>query len=128
MSFAVWLAKPPFTFAKDEREQVYQVGSVWVITDDPSRATQQEVDRIVNAKTPDVAGFINELKASMGGIIASNALAKAYPLFYPALQTGVWVDGQALIIDAKATAVLTAQQYAAFQALAAKYSLPLQLP
>lgn len=77
---------------------------------------------------PDVPGFITDLKAAMGGIVASNGLAKAYPLFYPALQQGVFADAQALIIDAHATLVLNDTQYAAFKALAAKHGLPVTLP
>lgn len=52
MSFAVWKEKPPFTFAEGDPEQLYQVGSVWVVTDDPSRATQAEVDKALNASLP----------------------------------------------------------------------------
>lgn len=49
MSFAVWNEKPPFAFAKNDREQIYQVGDKWVVTDDPLRATQEEVDAVLNA-------------------------------------------------------------------------------
>jgi hypothetical protein len=77
---------------------------------------------------PNVQGFKDDLKAAMGGAVAANLLARTYPLFYAALQEGVWADVQALILDAKATAVLSAAQYAAFQALAAKHALPVVLP
>lgn len=80
------------------------------------------------APAPNVQGFKDDLKLAMGGAVASNALARAYPLFYPALAEGVWADLQALILDAKNTAVLSAAQYAAFQALAAKYAIPVVLP
>lgn len=77
---------------------------------------------------PDVPGFVAELKAAMGGIVASNALARAYPLFQPALEKAVWPDVQALIVDAHATLVLSDAQYAAFQSLAKKHNLPVALP
>lgn len=53
MSFAVWKEKPPFTFEPEDREQVYQVGDVWVVTDDPARATQAEVDAALAPLPPD---------------------------------------------------------------------------
>lgn len=52
MSFAVWKSKPPFQFESDDREQVYQVGDVWVVTDDPKRATQAEVDAALAPPAP----------------------------------------------------------------------------
>jgi hypothetical protein len=42
MSFSIWQSLPPFT--PDAPEAVYQVGDVYVVTDDPARATQAEVD------------------------------------------------------------------------------------
>lgn len=47
MSFAIWNEKPPFEFAPDDVEQVYQVGDKWVVTDDPARATQEEIDAVL---------------------------------------------------------------------------------
>lgn len=46
MSFSVWKQVPPFTFKAEDVEQIYKVGSVWVVTDDPARATQAEVDAL----------------------------------------------------------------------------------
>lgn len=77
---------------------------------------------------PDVSGFVSDLKAAMGGIVASNALAKSYPLFQPALAASNFADVQVLIIDAHATLVLSDAQYAAFKQLAAKHGLPITLP
>lgn len=77
---------------------------------------------------PDVPGFLDALKSAMGGIVASNTLAKAYPLFHAALDKAVWVDVQALIIDAHTTRVLSDVQYAAFKQLAAAHHLPIVLP
>lgn len=77
---------------------------------------------------PDVPGFIRDLKMAMGGIVASNLLAKAYPLFYPALTVGNFPDVQALIVDAHTAAVLNDTQYAAFKSLAAKHNIPITLP
>lgn len=48
MSFAVWNEKPPFVFAKDDPEQIYKVGEKWVVTDNPARAIQSEIDAVLN--------------------------------------------------------------------------------
>jgi hypothetical protein len=77
---------------------------------------------------PDVSGFVLDLKAAMGGIVASNALARAYPLFQPALEKGAFADVEALIIDAHTKLVLSDAQYVAFKSLAAKYNIPIALP
>lgn len=77
---------------------------------------------------PNVRAFINDIKAAMGGIVPSNALAKAYPLFHPALQAGVFADVEALIIDAKSTGALTATQYQAFKDAAVKHNISVVLP
>lgn len=49
MSFAVWKQRPPFAFAPADPEQVYQVGDVFVVTDNPARVTQAEVDKLASA-------------------------------------------------------------------------------
>jgi len=127
VSFAVWPSPPPFAASElGPGEAIYQVGDVWVVTDQGA-PTQAQVDAVL-APGPDVPGFISDLKAAMNGIVAANALAKAYPLFYPALDTGQFADAQALIIDAHATGVLSDLQYGAFQQLAAKHHLPITLP
>jgi hypothetical protein len=76
----------------------------------------------------DVRGFINALKAGQGGIVNANKLARAYPLFYSALENGAFDDVQALIIDAHTTAVLTDAQYASFKQAAAANYIPITLP
>lgn len=101
------------------------------ITDDDAKAllaAKQKAaeDAMANAPKPDA--FIDKLKAAMGGIIASNTLARAYPLFYPAVQQQIWPDVEALIIDAHSTAVLSDDQYAAFKQLALDSHLPITLP
>lgn len=69
MSFAIWKQKPPFRFAQEDPEQIYQVGSVWVVTDDPSRATQTEVDKVLNATVPasDPSITQSQLRAALVG-------------------------------------------------------------
>lgn len=52
MSFAIWYQKPSFTFKPEDREQIYKVGEVWVVTDDAKLATKSEVDRVRNAAPP----------------------------------------------------------------------------
>lgn len=81
-----------------------------------------------DAPKPDVEGFINGLKAAMGGAVAANALMRQYPMFYAALSTGTWVDVQALIIDAHATGTLTDAAYAAFKSISAQHNIPVALP
>ena len=127
MSFAVWNSPPPVS-AEDlgPGEAIYQVGAVWVVTNQ-GPPTQAQIDAAL-APGPNVPGFVAALKNAMGGIVASNSLAKAYPLFYPALETGQFADAQALIIDAHTTGVLSDKQYAAFGQFAATYHLPITLP
>jgi hypothetical protein len=52
VSFAIWSDKPPFEFGEGDRERVYSVGAVWVVTDNPARATQAEVDAVLNPPGP----------------------------------------------------------------------------
>ena len=52
MSFAIWRQKPPFTFTDKDAEQMYEVGAYWVVTDDPSKATQDNIDAVLNAPQP----------------------------------------------------------------------------
>lgn len=59
MSFAVWKQRPPFAFDQKDREQIYQVGDKWVVTDDPARATQAEVDAVLAPK-PDNAAALDQ--------------------------------------------------------------------
>jgi hypothetical protein len=81
-----------------------------------------------DASKPDVPGFVDSLKAAMGGIVGSNGLAKAYPLFYPALSNGAFADVQALVIDGLTTGVLSQPQYAAIKQLAVQHNIPITLP
>ena len=80
------------------------------------------------ALLPNQNGFADALKVAMGGIVGSNALAKAYPLFYPALQEGIWSDVQSLIIDAHTSGLLSDSVYVEFAALARQYNIPVVLP
>ena len=63
----------------------------------------------------------------MGGILAANALMVAYPAFFPAIQTQMWGDVQALAVDAKTKAVITTAQYNAIKAAAAQFNIPVTL-
>jgi hypothetical protein len=76
---------------------------------------------------PDANGFIQAIKTALGGIMASNTLAIAYPLFFSAVQSGAWLDVQALIIDAHTKTLLTDTQYSAFKAAAVTYNVPVTL-
>ena len=68
MSFSVWNEKPPFEFAEDDREQIYEVGARWVVTDDPAKATQSEVDALEIVKP--VADTKQSLLAQINGLMA----------------------------------------------------------
>lgn len=65
MSFAIWQERPPFAFDKTDREQIYQVGNVWVVTDDPAKATQAEVDAVLNPP-PTPPKTLDEKLAAVG--------------------------------------------------------------
>jgi len=80
------------------------------------------------APQPDPAGFMEAVKAALGGVVGANALARAYPLFLPALQQSNWVDLTALIVDAHTHGLLSDQTYAGFGALATQYNIPVTLP
>ena len=77
---------------------------------------------------PSGAGFEQAIKTGVGGIVAANALARAYPLFFAAVQSGQWADVQALILDAQTTGAITPTQYAEFQAAATSFNIPVTLP
>lgn len=50
MSFAIWNEKPPFPEADlTPGEKIIQVGDKWVVTDDPSKATQEQIDAVLGA-------------------------------------------------------------------------------
>lgn len=69
MSFAIWQEKPPFDFAKNDPEQIYKVGSVWVVTDDPAKANQAAVDAVLNApiaKAPISDGALAQILVAKG--------------------------------------------------------------
>lgn len=98
----------------------------------PHQGTLQDTDPLYIAfmtptVAPDGAGFIQTVKTALGGIVAANALAVAYPLFYQTVQDQHWADVQTLIIDAKATGKITAAQYTAFKAAASSHNIPVTL-
>lgn len=73
MSFAVWDQHPPFTFDKGDQEQIYQVGDKFVVTDDPARATQAEVDALRSPKAPQKS----QLDALQDALIAKGTISMA---------------------------------------------------
>ena len=76
----------------------------------------------------DGSGFAQAIKAGVGGIVAANALAIVYPLFFSAVELANWPDVQALILDAQTKSVLNQTQYAAFKTAAAAFNIPIELP
>lgn len=77
MSFAIWQQEPPFKFDEKDPEHIYRVGSVWVVTDDPKRATQAEVDALINAAAPPPAlsetGQLAQLLEAKGILTAQDS-------------------------------------------------------
>lgn len=70
MSFSVWKTLPPFEMLIDDPEQIYQVGDVWVLTDDPDKATPEYVEAQSGVKISHNAAIdyqIMELERSAGG-------------------------------------------------------------
>lgn len=93
------------------------------------------VQAVIDAHDPtkqiiviDVNGFTQACKTAAGGIVAANTLAKAYPLFFAAIEQQQWADVQTLIIDAHGDATLNDVDYAAFKAAAVTYNIPITLP
>jgi hypothetical protein len=76
---------------------------------------------------PDPSGFIQAIKNGLGGIVAANSVAVAYPLFFAAVQEQHWPDTQALLIDAKTKNLLTDQQYLDIKTAAATFNIPVTL-
>jgi hypothetical protein len=81
----------------------------------------------VVSTTPNPSGFIQAIKNGLGGIVAANSVAVAYPLFFAAVQEQHWPDVQALLVDAKTKNLLTTQQYADIKTAAATFNIPVTL-
>ena len=70
MSFSVWNEKPPFDFSADDREQIYEVGARWVVTDDLAKATQENIDLVLNPQEPITEPTKAELMVQINLLIA----------------------------------------------------------
>jgi hypothetical protein len=77
---------------------------------------------------PNPIRFIDAFKATLGGIVGANTLARAYPLFYPALQARNWEDVAALIIEAHKDKAFSEEQYSELKNLAETNHIPIILP
>lgn len=75
----------------------------------------------------DPNSFIQGIKTALGGIVSTNELASSYPLLYPAIQNGAWVDVEALIKDAQQKGVMTTQQYNLIKTASINCNLPITL-
>jgi hypothetical protein len=80
------------------------------------------------ALLPNRSGFIAAMNTALGGIIAANNYAKAYPLFMPTFDASDWINASAIIQNALSTAVITSGQYAAIKSASLTYNIPLTLP
>lgn len=77
----------------------------------------------------DVAGFILDCKAAVGGAAAITVARIPHSLLlWETIRTGNWTDVQALIIAAQTASIITAPQYAAIKAAAAARNIPVTLP
>lgn len=124
----VYTSEPCFPATDQAADAVRYYIDGYVVDAIGGEPTLEEVTSFVNVVVPDVNGFLLGLKVAMGGVVRSNALAKAYPLFHPAVQTWSFPDVQALIIDAHTTGTITETDYANFKKLAAQYNIPIALP
>lgn len=88
---------------------------------------QSSIAAAAQAALPNPTGFIEAVKVSLGGIVGANSLSVSYPLFFTTIQSGVWADAQALIVDALAKSVITSVQYASIKAAALQYNIPISL-
>ena len=73
MSFSIWNERPPFECAADDREQIYQVGDKWVVTDNQAKATQENIDDALKPQaTPDPtkAELLVQINAMMAKVEA----------------------------------------------------------
>ena len=72
MSFAIWNEKPPFEFAADDREQIYEVGDKWVVTDDSAKATQENIDVAIKPQPtePSKIELLKQINALMAKVEA----------------------------------------------------------
>jgi hypothetical protein len=97
----------------------------------PLSATEEDTIRNAamnyNLTRPDVNGFIQNLKTSLGGIVTANNFATAYPLFLVAVQNHEWGDVQELVVDAKLNSVITIEQYNLIKTAAATFNIPVVL-
>lgn len=80
------------------------------------------------ALMPNPAGFESSVKIALGGVLGTNAMMVAYPAFFPSIQSSMWADTSALMIDAKAKSVISTAQYAAIKSAASSYNIPIVLP
>jgi hypothetical protein len=84
MSFAIWPQQPPFTFDKSDKEQIYQVGGMFVVTDQ-GQPTQQQIDAVLNSppapKQADVTAIVAAINTVNGPLKAAlDAAVAAQPI------------------------------------------------
>lgn len=79
---------------------------------------------------PDVAGFINDCKAAVGGIsalVTSQPLATLAQMLEAALMQALFSDAQTILIAAKTGSIITNAQYNAIKSAAATRNIPVAL-
>lgn len=91
------------------------------------QAQQEAAKQAVLAAQPNAPAFEQAIKPALGGILAANALAVAYPLFFGALQNRAWEDVETMLVDAKSKSVIIAAQYNAIKNAATQFNIPLTL-
>jgi len=91
------------------------------------QAAQAAAQAAAQTALPNPTGFAQAVKTGLGGIVAANSIAVAYPLFFAAISSGEWADVQALILDAQSKAVINSTQYANIKAAATANNIPITL-
>lgn len=109
-----------------DRDSAGNIIGIYAVQQQPGQEFVQSATLYV-APAPDPNGFAQAVKTGLGCVVAANALAVAYPLFFAAVQDGMWADLQALVIDAKTKAVVTTAQYNAIKAATATFNIPVTL-
>ena len=77
--------------------------------------TQTTAMEAIILSQPNPSGFISGIKSAVGGIIAANTIAQAYPLLFGSIQVSDWTDVTLMIEDALKRNIITATQYDAIK-------------
>lgn len=95
------------------------------------QVTNDELNALIIAKASvtelEDIGFLNSFNNSLGGVLAANTIAVAYPLLFIAIEEENWHDVGVLILDAKKNLTISNSQYSALKNVFSIHSIPIQL-